>query len=180
MPDNKSVTGRTTVPCYCRPTLALRRDNESVAGRTTMLTRWRGNKRVAGRMTVPWLCGPSPTCWLSWQRGGGRCSLIVLTQVGGWADDGALALLSVPCLLVQQRRLVGVDDSSSALWAIPDWLAELAAGRRTMLACCCNTSWRLGGQRCRGIVVCPLLTRATAVVAGWTMMPWHHLASLAL
>ena len=145
LPDNKSATGRTTVPCYHWPTLARWRDNESVVGRTTMLTRWCGDKRAAGRMMVPRLCGPSPIFWLSWQRGGGRCSLVVATQVGGWGDDGALALLSVPCLLVQQRRLVGVDDGSSVLWATPDWRAELAAGRRTMLAHCCDTSWRLGG-----------------------------------
>ena len=60
-----------------------------------------------GRMMVPQLCGPSSTCWLSWQRGGGRCSLVVATQVGGWADGGALASLSVPCLLVRQRRWRG-------------------------------------------------------------------------
>ena len=128
-----------------------------------------------GRMTVPQLCGPSPTCWLSWQRGGGRSSLVVATQVGGWADDGAWASLSVTCSLVRQRRLAGADDGASALWAILDLLAELAAGRRTVLACCRDTSRRLGGLWCLGFVVCPLLARATAAVAGWRTVPWHHL-----
>ena len=143
LPDNESATWRTTVPCYRWPTLACRHDNESVAGRTTVLTRWHGNKRAAGQMTVPRLCGPSPTCWLSWQRGGGQCSLVVATQVGGWADDAALVSLSVPCSNVQQRRLIRVDDGSSALWAIFNWWAELAAGRRTMLARCCDA--QVGG-----------------------------------
>ncbi len=83
---------------------------------------------------------------------------------------GALALLSVPCLLLQQQRLVRADNGASALWAIPNLLAELAAGRRTVLAHCRNISWRLGGRGCLGIIVCPWLARATAAVAGRTMV----------
>ena len=107
-------------------------------------------------MTVLQLCGPSPTCWLSWQRGGGRCSLVVATQVGGRVDDGALASLSVPCLLVRQRRLAGADDGASALWGIPGGGVGAEDGALASL-----------------FVPCSLAQGAS--VAEWTTVPacWH-------
>ena len=95
----------SAIPC------SLGHDNESVAGQMTMLARRCNDESVAGRMTVPWLCRRSLTCWLSRQRcrhwGGGQCLLVGATHIGVEADNGALASLAVPCLLVRQRRWQG-------------------------------------------------------------------------
>ena len=90
----------------------------------------------SGWMTVPQLWGPSPTGWLSWQRGGGRCLLVVATQVGGWVDNGALASLSVPCSLVQQQWWRGGRRCLGIIWRPSLSSATMAsvAGRTTVPA----------------------------------------------
>ena len=122
--------------------------------------------------------------------------MLARRRVGSGEDDGALASSAISCLPVQRgvggradhkahslawRQVSGgANDGASALWAIPDLLAELAAGRRTVFACCRDTSRRPGGRWCLDIVVCPLRARVTAAVAGQRTVPWQYLPSLAL
>ena len=114
------------------------RDNKSVAGQMTMFACWRDGKSVVGQMTVPWLCRLSLTCCLSrqqcWRWGGGQCLLVGATHVGIKADDGALASVSVPCLLVQQRRWRG-GRRCLGIVGLPCSLAQ-------------QWRWRQGGRRC--------------------------------
>ena len=91
---------------------------------------------LSGWMTAPQFCGPPPTGGLSWQRGGGRCLLIVATQVGGWVDDGALASLSVPCSLVRQQWWWGGQRFLGIIWcpSLSSATMALVAGRTTVPA----------------------------------------------
>ena len=119
----------------------------------TMFARWRNGESVAGQMTVPRLCRLSLTCYLSRQRcrrrGGGQCLLVGATHVGIEADDGALASVSVPCLLVQRRwrggrRCLGIVGLSCPL--AQRWRRR--RGRRRCLIADATTSQQRVGRWC--------------------------------
>ena len=76
--DNKLAVGQTTV-------LACWHNNKLAAGRTAVFARWRNNESAVRRMVVL-------ACWRDDKSAAGRM-----------ADNGALALSAVPCLLVRRR-----------------------------------------------------------------------------
>ena len=127
-------------------------DNAAVpdhrSGRTTVLARWHNNESavtsggadVGARMVARRQVGGGEEDSCSPARG----------RVGGRADHKAHSL-------AWRQVSGGANDGASALGGIPNLLAELAAGRRMVLARCRDTSRRLGGRWCLGIVVCHLL-----------------------